>query len=146
MRAFLFRTSNTTASRCGPSGTMLNKLSPVKCKMLRNQSLSCSATASGRFSIRPRPLTEWLRQPSGNLRKPTALVESRALAGVERRYVELADHVLAVSENDRAFHIQYVDPSRVSVIPTGVDTEYFRPCPDPEQPDTMAFTGTMDWM
>ena len=36
--------------------------------------------------------------------------------------------------------------SRISVIPTGVDTEYFRPSPGPEQPDTMAFTGTMDWM
>src|ERR1039457_1224061 len=78
--------------------------------------------------------------------KTACWLESRALAGVERRYVELADHVLAVSENDRAFFLQYVDPSRVSVIPTGVDTEYFRPCPDPEQPDTMAFTGTMDWM
>jgi polysaccharide biosynthesis protein PslH len=32
------------------------------------------------------------------------------------------------------------------VIPTGVDTEYFQPFPDPEQPDTMVFTGTMDWM
>src|ERR1022692_4007889 len=78
--------------------------------------------------------------------KTACWLESRALAGAERRYVELADHVVAVSENDRAFFLQYVDPSRVSVIPTGVDTEYFRPCPDPEQPDTMAFTGTMDWM
>src|ERR1017187_678102 len=57
--------------------------------------------------------------------KTACWLESRALAGVERRYVELADHVLAVSENDRAFFLQYVDPSRVSVIPTGVDTEYF---------------------
>jgi glycosyltransferase involved in cell wall biosynthesis len=60
--------------------------------------------------------------------------------------VELADHVVAVSENDRAFFLQYVEPSRVSVIPTGVDTEYFQPSPEPEQPDTMVFTGTMDWM
>jgi len=80
------------------------------------------------------------------LMKAASWLESRALAGAERRYVELADHVLAVSENDRAFFLQYVDPSRVSVIPTGVDTEYFQPSPDPEQPDTMAFTGTMDWM
>jgi glycosyltransferase involved in cell wall biosynthesis len=32
------------------------------------------------------------------------------------------------------------------VIPTGVDTEYFQPSAEPEQPGTMAFTGTMDWM
>jgi glycosyltransferase involved in cell wall biosynthesis len=78
--------------------------------------------------------------------KTACWLESRALAGAERRYVELADHVVTVSENDRAFFLQYVDAGSVSVIPTGVDTEYFQPSPDPEQPDTMAFTGTMDWM
>jgi sugar transferase (PEP-CTERM/EpsH1 system associated) len=80
------------------------------------------------------------------LMKIASWLEARALAGAERRYVELADHVLAVSENDRAFFLQYVDPSRVSVIPTGVDTEYFQPSPEPEQPDTTVFTGSMDWM
>ena len=78
--------------------------------------------------------------------KTACWLESRALAGAERRYVELADHVLAVSENDRAFFLQYVEPSRISVIPTGVDTEYFQPSLEPEQQDTLAFTGTMDWM
>ena len=37
-------------------------------------------------------------------------------------------------------------PDRISVIPTGVDTEYFQPSLEPEQPDTMVFTGSMDWM
>ena len=35
--------------------------------------------------------------------KAACWLESRALAVAERRYVELADHVLTVSENDRAF-------------------------------------------
>jgi polysaccharide biosynthesis protein PslH len=78
--------------------------------------------------------------------KTACWLESRALAGAERRYVELADHVLAVSENDRAFFLQYVSPERVTVIPTGVDTEYFQPSLTPEQPGTTVFTGTMDWM
>lgn len=78
--------------------------------------------------------------------KTACWLESRALAGAERRYVKLADHVLAVSENDRAFFLQYAAPHRISVIPTGVDTEYFQPAPEAEQPGTMAFTGTMDWM
>jgi sugar transferase (PEP-CTERM/EpsH1 system associated) len=78
--------------------------------------------------------------------KTACWLESRALAGAERSYVELADHVVAVSENDRAFFLQYVEASRISVIPTGVDTEYFQPSSEPEQPDTMVFTGTMDWM
>jgi sugar transferase (PEP-CTERM/EpsH1 system associated) len=80
------------------------------------------------------------------LMKVAAWLEARALVRTERRYVELADHVLAVSENDRAFFLQYIAPDRISVIPTGVDTEYFQPSFEPEQPDTMAFTGTMDWM
>ena len=80
------------------------------------------------------------------LMKTACWLESRALAAAERRYVEQADHVVAVSENDRAFFLRYIESSRISVIPTGVDTEYFQPFPEPEQPDTMAFTGTMDWM
>jgi sugar transferase (PEP-CTERM/EpsH1 system associated) len=78
--------------------------------------------------------------------KAACWLESRALAVAERRYVELADHVLTVSENDRAFFLRYAAPSRISVIPTGVDTEYFQPLAGAEQPDTVAFTGTMDWM
>ena len=78
--------------------------------------------------------------------KAACWLEARALAGAERRYVELADHVLAVSDNDRKFFLQYIAPERISVIPTGVDTEYFQPSTEPEQPDTMVFTGTMDWM
>lgn len=78
--------------------------------------------------------------------KTACWLESRALAGTERRYAELADHVLTVSENDREFFLRFVEPSRVTVIPTGVDTEYFQPSPNPTQPETMVFTGTMDWM
>jgi polysaccharide biosynthesis protein PslH len=80
------------------------------------------------------------------LMKVACRLEARALAVTERRYVELADHVLTVSENDRNFFLRYVAPERISVIPTGVDTEYFEPAPEPEQPDTMVFTGSMDWM
>jgi len=82
--------------------------------------------------------------------KVACWLESRALQRAERHYVQLADYVLAVSENDRACFAHYADSRRISVIPTGVDTEYFQPGvlsePCLEQPDTMAFTGSMDWM
>ncbi|MGA2132401.1 MAG: glycosyltransferase family 4 protein [Bryobacteraceae bacterium] len=78
--------------------------------------------------------------------KTACWLEARALARTERHYVELADHVLTVSDNDRAFFLRYVRPERISVIPTGVDTEYFKPSVEPEQPGTMVFTGSMDWM
>ena len=83
---------------------------------------------------------------SNPLMKTACWLEAHALARTERRYVKLADHVLTVSENDRAFFLQYVGPERITVIPTGVDTEYFQPSPNPEQPDTTVFTGSMDWM
>ena len=87
---------------------------------------------------------------SNPLVKLACWLESRALQRAERRYVQLADYVLTVSENNRASFAPYVDPRRISVIPTGVDTEYFQPGvlsgPVPEQPDTMVFTGSMDWM
>jgi polysaccharide biosynthesis protein PslH len=77
--------------------------------------------------------------------KAGSWLEARALARTERRYVESADHVLTVSENDRAFFLPFVEAQRISVIPTGVDTDYFTPVGE-EQPDSMVFTGSMDWM
>jgi len=117
--------------------------------------------------IFPAPLVEWKTPPpkilfthnveaqvwarhskiaSNPVVKLACWLESRALQRAERRYVQLADYVLAVSENDRVCFAQYADPRRISVIPTGVDTEYFQPSSVPEQQDTTVFTGSMDWM
>jgi sugar transferase (PEP-CTERM/EpsH1 system associated) len=72
--------------------------------------------------------------------------EFRMLERMERDFLQRADHVLAVSEVDRATFAQFIDPARISVIPTGVDVEYFRPASEMEQPNTLVFTGSMDWM
>jgi len=86
------------------------------------------------------------RVASNPLIKLACWMESRALDRVERRYIRLADRVLTVSENDRACFAPYADPQRISVVPTGVDTEYFQPGPGPEQASVTVFTGSMDWM
>jgi glycosyltransferase involved in cell wall biosynthesis len=55
-------------------------------------------------------------------------------------------HLLAVSEQDRQAMGGMVDPSRISVIPTGVDLDKYRY--DPEMRPTtplVVFTGSMDW-
>ena len=58
-----------------------------------------------------------------------------------------AHHVLAVSENDKNAFARSIDRNRITVIPTGVDTEYFRPVEgDGEQPHELVFTGAMDWL
>jgi sugar transferase (PEP-CTERM/EpsH1 system associated) len=72
--------------------------------------------------------------------------EWRATQVAEEKYLRLADHVLAVSENDRDSFAPFLDSSRVTVIPTGVDTEYFQPSPQEEAPDSLVFTGSMDWL
>jgi glycosyltransferase involved in cell wall biosynthesis len=78
--------------------------------------------------------------------KLASYLEYKALARAEAKYVRLASRVLTVSEQDRAFFSRYTDPSRITAIPTGVDTEYFKPRPEAETPGAIVFTGSMDWM
>jgi sugar transferase (PEP-CTERM/EpsH1 system associated) len=72
--------------------------------------------------------------------------EYRAVARAERQFVERADHVLAVSDVDRDWFSRFVKPSKITVIPTGVDTCYFQPAAVAERPGLLVFTGAMDWM
>ena len=72
--------------------------------------------------------------------------EYRAMSRVERRYLERADHVLTVSDADRSVFARFLDPEKITVIPTGVDVDYFRPEAHPEQPHSLVFTGAMDWL
>lgn len=64
----------------------------------------------------------------------------------ERDYLRRASHVLAVSESDRAAFGQFIDTRKLTTIQTGVDVDYFRPGPEPEQPNSLVFTGSMDWL
>jgi glycosyltransferase involved in cell wall biosynthesis len=72
--------------------------------------------------------------------------EYHTMARAERFYVQQADHLLTVSEPDRSFFSRYLDPCKITVIPTGVDTDYFRPSPGSEIPNSLVFTGSMDWL
>ena len=64
----------------------------------------------------------------------------------ERRYLNLADHVLTVSDTDRDLFARTIKPAKITVIPTGVDLDFFRPSAGEEQPNTLVFTGSMDYM
>ena len=85
-------------------------------------------------------------------RKMMYRIESRKMLRYERAAVCKFQHVIAVSENDRALMTQWVDGDRVSVIPTGVDLAEFRPDPGNSDPRPLAttaplitFVGAMDW-
>jgi len=72
--------------------------------------------------------------------------EWRKMEAAERRYLRLADRVLAVSETDRDAFATFLDLEKLTVIPTGVDVEYFQPFPGEQTANSLVFTGSMDWL
>ena len=78
--------------------------------------------------------------------KAISWLEWRKMEAAERRYLRLADHVLTVSETDRAAFATFLDIRNLTVIPTGVDVDYFQPMPAKESANSLVFTGSMDWL
>jgi glycosyltransferase involved in cell wall biosynthesis len=72
--------------------------------------------------------------------------EWKLMERAERFYLKKSDHVLAVSEEDRNQFARFLDPSKLTVIPTGVDIEFFKPHPGEEPNNSLVFTGSMDWL
>jgi polysaccharide biosynthesis protein PslH len=57
------------------------------------------------------------------------------------------DYVAAVSEEDAEQMRRAYSVTKVSAVPTGVDTEFFRPSGEVEtEPHSLVFTGSMDWL
>jgi sugar transferase (PEP-CTERM/EpsH1 system associated) len=76
-------------------------------------------------------------------------IQHRRMLRFERRALARADGVLAVSDADRDTLVRlYPDAVRepVSVVPTGVDTDYFQPRASPADGRSLVFTGSMDWL
>jgi len=75
-----------------------------------------------------------------------AKIEYAKMARYEPAQIRRFHHVLAVSEQDRQAMSGMVDPSRIGVIPTGVDLAKYRFDPEsrPVGP-LVVFTGSMDW-
>lgn len=72
--------------------------------------------------------------------------EWRKMEAAEQSYLRRADRVLTVSENDRDAFANVMDRAKIDVIPTGVDVDYFQPKLLPEIPNSIVFTGSMDWL
>ncbi len=84
---------------------------------------------------------------SNPLWKAVAWVEYRKMRRFERSCLRKSDHILTVSEADRKSFCGIVPEDKLSVLPMGVDTSFFRPAPaGTEQLGNIAFVGAMDWM
>ena len=71
----------------------------------------------------------------------------RRMRRVEREQCLRFDHVVAVSPEDAAVFREAYGVERVSSVPTGVDTDFFRPSGTvSRKPASIVFTGSMDWM
>ena len=71
----------------------------------------------------------------------------RRMRRVEREQCLRFDHVVAVSPEDAAVFRSAYGVERVSSVPTGVDTDFFRPSGTVAQKAaSIVFTGSMDWM
>jgi glycosyltransferase involved in cell wall biosynthesis len=71
----------------------------------------------------------------------------RKSVAYERAACSRFDQVVAVSAEDREVIQREYGVDTVTAIPTGVDTEYFRPRGTGERdPANLVFTGSMDWL
>lgn len=73
--------------------------------------------------------------------------EWRRMQAFECRECRRYDRVVAVSEADRRLLADHCGADHIEVVPTGVDTMYFRPGGAVERaPGRIVFTGSMDWL
>lgn len=64
----------------------------------------------------------------------------------EQESVRRFPRVVAVSEHDKRLMSTWIAPDRISVVPTGVDTEQFHPASTPPKNSRLVlFVGAMDW-
>jgi polysaccharide biosynthesis protein PslH len=78
--------------------------------------------------------------------KAISLREWRKMEAAELQYLRLADRVLTVSETDRDAFARTIEREKLTVIPTGVNVDYFQAMPLEETPNSLVFTGSMDWL
>jgi sugar transferase (PEP-CTERM/EpsH1 system associated) len=83
---------------------------------------------------------------SGTLRRAYFRNQWQKMLSYESSACRRFDAVVAVSTPDRDFIREHYEVSEVYEVPTGVDTEYFRPLEGNRRPCELVFTGSMDWM
>ncbi len=90
---------------------------------------------------------ERLRDTAGNpLRHMAFQYEAARMLAYERATCRSAGHVIAVSEEDAGRMRSRFGIARISVVPTGVDIDYFAPPSACLPVADLVFVGSMNWM
>jgi len=79
------------------------------------------------------------------LRKVVLGAEWRKTRTIEAKVCRSFDRIITVSGQDQQTLGREFGIKNVSTLPTGVDTDFFRPLDDPPQPGRLVFVGSMDW-
>jgi glycosyltransferase involved in cell wall biosynthesis len=83
---------------------------------------------------------------SSGIKKLVYGVESSKMLRYEKKAVRQFDHVIAVSDHDKQLMSAWVEAKRITVVPTGVDSEQFCPGQQSSQEKPLVvFVGAMDW-
>jgi polysaccharide biosynthesis protein PslH len=73
-------------------------------------------------------------------------IEFKKMLRYERSITRKFHHVIAVSDHDRSLMESWVEGSRITVVPTGVDLEQYKPDFSYSPPSPLVlFVGAMDW-
>jgi polysaccharide biosynthesis protein PslH len=73
-------------------------------------------------------------------------VEFKKMLSYEQSVVRTVHHIVAVSEHDRYLMSEWTDSARITVVPTGVDLQQYRPGPASGAINPLVlFVGAMDW-
>lgn len=90
----------------------------------------------------------WRRHASNGatgVKKLLYRMEFSKMLRYERHALARFDHVIAVSEHDKKLMSAWTRPERITVVPTGVDTEQFCPDKSVREKPLVVFVGAMDW-
>lgn len=79
------------------------------------------------------------------LKKAYINIQWRKLRRYEEKSARRYTMVTTVSAPDQQVFINKYGCSNVTVVPNGVDQNYFSPLNRPQKPSSMVFTGSMDW-
>jgi glycosyltransferase involved in cell wall biosynthesis len=93
--------------------------------------------------------SELLYRRSRYVRNPLAkaylALQARKLRRFERKASRIVDHHATVSERDRETLLRISPGSKVTVVPNGVDPEYFKKTIDAVESNRLIYVGGMTW-